>query len=108
MITRITRGTLRPNSEQRVFDILRSATQASPNVSGLSSMSISRKVGANGVELVAVTIWSDVDVMAKVLGPTWAEPSWLPGLDECVESSSVEMLETVVTSVKDLAELATA
>lgn len=43
----------------------------------------------------------------KILGSRWAGPSWLPGLDECVEISSVEMLETVVSSVDELSELTT-
>ena len=106
MITRITRGTLRPNTEQRVFDILRTAVQAGPKVPGLHSMSISRKVGRNGIELVAVTTWTDMPAMTAKLGPAWQEPLWPPGLAECVVDSAVEMLETVVASVKELAELA--
>ncbi len=106
MVTRITRGTLRPNTEQRVFDILRTAVQAGPKVPGLHSMSISRKVGRNGIELVAVTTWADMQAMTAMMGPAWQEPSWLPGLAECVVDSEVEMLETVVASVEELAELA--
>lgn len=44
MVTRITRGRLMPNSEARVFAMLRSAAAAQPVVPGLVSMSLSRMV----------------------------------------------------------------
>jgi hypothetical protein len=106
VITRITRGWVRPNSEARVFDILRTAVAATgsrPN--GMLGMSLSRNVGDQGIELVSVTVWSDVDSMAAVIGPHWREPAWLPGLTELVFDSRVEMLETVVSSFEDLREL---
>ena len=108
MITRITRGTLVDNAEGRVFEQLRSATQAAPSVSGLVSMSLSRTVQGRHTVLVAVTVWTDVAAMAAVLGPTWQEPrwSWLPGLGESIVEGSVEILETVALSTEDFATLA--
>ena len=103
MITRITRGTLRPNSEGRVFEILREATRANPRPPGLLGVSISRHVNGSVTELVSVSIWQDVDTMAAVIGPAWREPAWLPGLDEAIASSSLEILETVVSSYDELA-----
>jgi hypothetical protein len=105
MITRITRGTLHPNSEGRVFEILREATRAAPRPPGLLGVSISRHVRDGMTELVSVSIWRDVDSMAAVMGPGWREPTWLPGLDEAIAQSSLEILETVVSSYDELSEL---
>ena len=102
MITRITRGSLRPNSEARVFEILRDAagsTNSRPK--GLLGMSISRNVGEKGVELVAVTVWSDLESMAAVMGPNWREAAWLPGLADHIVDSRTELLETVVSTFED-------
>lgn len=106
MITRITRGKLRPNTEGRVFEMLRQASSARPLVPGLVNMSLSRTVDGHDTVLVAVTVWTDVDAMAAVLGPSWQEPSWMPGLGELVAEATVEILETVATSAQDLSELA--
>jgi hypothetical protein len=107
LITRITRGVLHPNSEGRVFEILRDATRATPRPRGMLGMSISRQVRGKTTELVAVTIWEDIEAMAAVMGPSWNEPSWMPGLRESVSDSTIEILETVVSSYEELATAAT-
>jgi hypothetical protein len=104
MITRITRGKLHPNAEARVFEILREATRGGVQPPGLLGMSISRQVVDGHVELVSVSIWQDVETMATIMGPNWREPAWLPGLAGVVADSRLELLETVVTSYRDLAE----
>jgi hypothetical protein len=96
---------LRPNTEARVFEVLRTATEANPRPDGLLGVSLSRKVTPKGTELVAVTIWHDLEMMAAVIGPRWREPTWLPGLEECIAESSLEILETVVSSYEDLLSL---
>ena len=106
MITRITRGVLRPNSEARVFELLRAATEAADRPPGMLGMSISRQVRDGCIELVAVTIWQDIESMAAIMGPSWRDPSWLPELADAVERSSLEILETVVSSYEDLRLLA--
>ena len=108
MITRITRGVLRPNSEARVFELLRAATEAADRPPGMLGMSISRQVRDGCIELVAVTIWQDIESMAAIIGPSWRDPSWLPELTDAVERSSLEILETVVSSYEDLRLLAAA
>jgi hypothetical protein len=55
------------------------------------------------VEMLSVSIWQDFDAMTAIIGPNWREPSWLPGLGEAIESSSLEILETVVSSYEELA-----
>jgi quinol monooxygenase YgiN len=108
MITRITRGRLAPNAEGRVFELLRTAAAARPHVPGLHSMSLSRTVEERNTILVAVSIWTDFDAMAAVLGQSWQEPSWMPGVGEHVLEATVEILETVATSAEEFEELAAA
>ena len=98
MITRITRGRLAPNTEARVFSILRTAAAAQPMLPGMASMSLSRTMEGRDTVLVAVTVWSDMTAMAEALGTRWQEPSWLPGVGECIEAGTVEILETVAAS----------
>lgn len=80
MITRITRGSLRPK--------------------GMLGLSISRNVGEKGVE-VAVTVWSDLESIAAVIGPDRREAAWLPGLADHIVDSRTELLETVVSTFED-------
>ena len=68
-------GTLRPNTEGRVFEVLRDATRANPRPPGLLGVSISRHVTGKATELVAVSIWADVDAMVAVMGEKWREPT---------------------------------
>lgn len=68
-------------------------------------VSISRHVWDGMTELVSVSIWRDVDSMTAVIGPSWREPTWLPGLSEAIADSSLEILETVVSSYDELSGL---
>ena len=105
MITRITRGRVLRNSESRVFELLRVATEASPRPPGLLGLSISRQVKDGVTELVAVTVWQDIEAMSAVMGPQWSEPTWLPPLREAIAESTLEILETVVSSYDDLSSV---
>jgi len=98
LITRITRGRLAPNTEARVFSILRTAAAAQPMLPGMVSMSLSRTMEGRDTVLVAVSVWSDMAAMTASLGEGWQEASWPPGIDECIETAAVEILETVATS----------
>ena len=105
MITRITRGTLHRNSEARVFELLRTAFEGTPQPAGLRSFTLNRRVtGASTVELVAVTVWDDVEAMETTIGPRWREPSWMPGLEGSIDEQSVEILEAVVFGYERLAD----
>ena len=107
MITRITRGTLHRNAEARVFDVLRQAVDGTNAPPGLLSFSLSRHVKDSSlVELVAITVWEDIEAMAVVMGPNWREPSWMTGLADSIEDSSVEILEGIVFGYENLPTLA--
>lgn len=104
MITRITRGVLDVDREAEVFEALRKAAAARPQLSGLVGFSLSRMLQDRAVVLVSVSHWTDLDTMATALGPGWREPSW-PGLSEHLTGSTVEILETVATSFEDVVQL---
>jgi len=99
LITRITRGRLAPNTEARVFSILRTAAAAQPIPPGMASMSLSRTMEDRDTVLVAVSVWSDMAAMTAALSADWQEPSWPTGIGECIESATVEILETVATAI---------
>lgn len=108
MIIRITRGRVRPGTEAEVFARLRDASEERGRPDGLRARFIGRHLTADGLELVAITVWSDVDTLIAVLGAGWESPRWLPGLEDLVTHSSVEHLETVVVDFEGLAGLASA
>jgi heme-degrading monooxygenase HmoA len=107
MITRITRGTVHKHAEARVFEVLRQAVDGTGAPPGLLSFSLSRRVkDSSAVELVAVSVWQDMESMAAVLGPGWREPSWMNGLGDSIADASVEILEGIVFGYEDLPTLA--
>jgi hypothetical protein len=99
LIVRISRGRIRPGGEAQAFALLRDSvagTGAHPD--GLEAFVIARRMVEGRLELVAMTTWRDLQSMVRVMGPDWHAPSWLPGLRELVETSSVEHLETIAES----------
>lgn len=105
MIVRISRGRIRPGGEADAFSMLRNAVSGSNHPDGLEAFVIARRMVEGQLELVALTSWRDLDSMVAVMGPDWHTPSWLPGLAEMVEASSVEHLETIAESFHGLAAL---
>jgi len=104
VITRITRGVLDRDHEAEVFEFLRTAVASRPQLPGLMGFSLSRTMQDRSVVLVSVSHWTDIDTMAATLGPSWHQPSW-PGLNEYLTDASVEILETVATSLEEIEEL---
>jgi hypothetical protein len=104
LITRITRGVLSRDHEAQVFEYLRAAAATRPQLDGLLGFSLNRTMQDRSVVLVSVSYWTDIDTMAGALGPNWHEPSW-PGLNEFLTEASVEILETVATSLAQVEEL---
>ena len=98
MIVRVSRGRVRRGDEAEVFAMLRDSVAASTHPDGLEAFVIARRMVEGQLELVAMTTWRDLDSMIAVMGPDWHTPSWLPGLQDLVESSSVEHLETIAES----------
>ena len=96
VIIRISRGRVRPGTEGDVFARLRAATEERGRPEGLNALFIGRHLTAEGLELVAITVWADVEALISVVGEGWESPKWLAGLEDLVTDSSVEHLETAV------------
>ncbi len=96
MITRITRGRIRANSEAHAFAAMRKRIGDEPGPTpGLVRYSISRRAVDGCIELVAITIWADTASMAAALGPDWSTAAWTPEVMEQMTDSTMELLETV-------------
>jgi hypothetical protein len=102
MIVRISRARIKPNNEAAAFQILREASGATARPPGLEALFISRRMANGGNELVAISVWSDLDSMVSVMTDDWQRPRFLPSLDELVEDPSVEHYETIVEDYEAL------
>lgn len=108
MIVRITRATIRPNTEPEAFTILREATAEVGRPEGLEAIFIARRGhGTSGLnELVAVTVWRDAAALSAVIGPGWERPSFLPALDPMLVNATVEHYETIAESFDEVMAIA--
>lgn len=52
--------------------------------------------------LVGISVWRDLDALTAALGPDWHQPTTLPGLEEYVESASVEHDESIAAGLEEL------
>jgi hypothetical protein len=107
VIIRISRGRIRPGTEAEVFSRLRGASEAG-RPDGLEAFFLGRHLTADGLELVAITVWRDIETLIGIMGDGWESPKWLPGLEELVTNSSVEHLETAVEDFESLSTIAAA
>jgi hypothetical protein len=105
LIVRISRGRVRRGAEAEAFGILRGSVDGTALPDGLEAFVIARRMTEGQLELAAMTTWRDLESMVVVMGRDWHTPSWLPGLEELVESSSVEHLETIAESFHGFREL---
>jgi hypothetical protein len=96
VIIRISRGRVRPGSEPEVFARLRGATEGQGRPDGLQALFIGRHLTADGLELIAITAWTDVDALIGVLGEGWETPKWLDDIEDFVTHSTVEHWESAV------------
>jgi hypothetical protein len=96
LIIRISRGRVRTGAEAEVFGRLRDATEGRGRPDGLEALFIGRHLTADGLELIAITAWTDVEALIRVLGEGWEAPKWLDGVEELVTHSTVEHWETAV------------
>jgi heme-degrading monooxygenase HmoA len=96
MIVRISRARIKPNNEAAAFQILREASGATGRPPGLEALFISRRMANGGNELVAISVWSDLEAMASVMTDDWQRPRFLSSLDPLLEDPSVEHYETIV------------
>jgi hypothetical protein len=102
VIVRISRARIKPNSEATAFQILREASSAAGRPPGLEALFISRRMATTANELVAISVWSDLDAMMAVMTDDWQRPRFLPSLDPLLEDTSVDHYETIVEDFEEL------
>lgn len=105
MIVRISRARVMRNAEAAAFDILRTAVAGTPQPDGLQAMFIGRRLHGDENELVALTVWRDLDAMSATLGADWDRPQFLPALQPYLEQPTVEHFDTFVDRYEDLRDL---
>jgi hypothetical protein len=102
VIVRISRARIKPNNESAAFQILRDAASATEAPPGLEALFLGRRMADGGNELVAVTVWQDLESMTAVMSDDWQRPRFLPSLDPFLEEASVEHFETVAEAYEGL------
>ena len=102
MIIRISRGRVRPGTEAEVFGRLRAATEGRQRPAGLAALFVGRHLTEDGLEVVAITVWTDVEALIGVLGSGWESPKWLGAVEELITNSTVEHLETAIEDFERL------
>ena len=96
VIIRISRGRVRTGGEGEVFARLRAASEGHERPDGLQALFIGRHLTTDGLELVAITVWSNVEALIAVMGEGWESPKWLAGIEDLVTHSTIEHLEAAV------------
>jgi quinol monooxygenase YgiN len=102
MIVRISRARIKPQSESAVFDVLRGATADNTRPPGMHSIMIGRRMDETGNELIAITVWTDVEALQSVMGQGYQTAQFFPALDPYLLDPTVEHFETVVETFEDL------
>lgn len=104
MIVRVSRARLRRDREDGAFEFLRKAASGG-RPDGMEAMFIGRRTGTDADEVVAITVWRDLDALIATFGPTWSEPSFYVELQAAILDSTVEHFETIAERYEDLATL---
>ena len=105
MIVRLSRARLRRDREDGAFEFLRKASSAGPKPDGMEAMFIGRRTGADADEIVAITVWRDLEALIAIFGPSWSEPSFFRELDDAIIDSTVEHFETFAERYEDLSAI---
>jgi hypothetical protein len=105
MIVRLSRARLRRDREDGAFEFLRKASSAGPKPAGMEAMFVGRRTGTDADEIVAITVWRDLDALISIFGPSWSEPGFFPELDDAIIDSTVEHFETIAERYEDLSTI---
>lgn len=104
MIVRTSRGRVRQGTEGDVFARLRAASNGGHRPDGLDAYFLGRHLTSDGMEIIAITVWRDVQALIAVLGEGWESPRWLADVEDLVTHSSVEHWETAVEDFDPLVD----
>jgi hypothetical protein len=88
--------------EAEVFALLREASAGLSRPRGMQLLVIARRRLEGSTELVATSIWDDVDAIRAAMGAAYEEAHFFPALDALVEDPSVEHFETVLHGWEEL------
>ncbi len=105
MIVRVSRARLRRDREDGAFEFLRKAASSADRPDGMEAMFIARRTAPGADEILAITVWRDLNALIAVFGPTWSQPSFYAQLKEAIVDSTVEHFETIAERYEDLATL---
>jgi hypothetical protein len=105
MIVRVSRARLRRDREDGAFEFLRKAASSEVRPDGMEAMFIGRRTGAEADEIVAITVWRDLDALIATFGPGWAAASFYTELQGAIIDSTVEHFETIAERYEDLKTL---
>ena len=106
MIVRITRAKVRRDAEARAFEAVRAISADVGKPEGLEGLLIGRRSLDEGNELIAISIWSDIEPLRAAFGENFAKPGLGRVLDDLVTDPTVELYETVVESWAGLEHIA--
>jgi len=105
MIVRVSRARLRREKEDGAFEFLRKAASSGDRPDGMEAMFIGRRTAPGADEILAITVWRDLNTLIAVFGPTWSQPGFFPQLQDAIIDSTVEHFETIAEQYEDLAIL---
>jgi heme-degrading monooxygenase HmoA len=109
VIVRVSRARIKPGMEEEVFSRIRQMTVARRGVPvGQRGVVIARRVAedARATEVVAITIWEDMDSMIAILGPDWQRAVSFPSFQEYVTDGQADHYETLAVNWEGLLSIA--
>jgi heme-degrading monooxygenase HmoA len=106
MIVRIARARVRRDAEARAFEAARAISADVGKPEGLEGLLIARRSTDEGNELIAISMWSDIEPLRAAFGENFSKPGLGRLLDEFVTEPTVELYETVVESWAGLEHIA--
>ncbi len=107
VILRVTRSRVVPGHEEHVLSVLRDLTAGmGASIHGLHSASFGRAMGERdqGMSLISITEWDNVEAIRAVYGDRWADRTILPGADEYILETTVEHFESTLEDVSTIVE----
>jgi hypothetical protein len=73
---------------------------------GMLDMIFARNVGSDGrVELITISMWTDMAAVVVGLGPDWQRPFGLKGFENRISDTTLEHLEVIADDWPELMAL---
>jgi hypothetical protein len=94
--------------EQQVFERIRQLTAAlSRRPIGQHGVVIARRTdeASKRTELIAITLWEDLDSLIAMLGPDWQRAVSFPGFEALVTEGHSDHFETLAANWEEVARI---